>query len=720
MIIMLGLIAFVVISLNNVLLTDYQYIINVIIVLLFISYKTKTYETIRLMICNEEDARPLLFFRYSFGFLMMVYSANKITDDSVMIKTNQFVLGYSYRIPSYVDDIIKTFPWFTTNLLYWKAHSSFLLLSATGIAYGSGFISCFSCYIFALLKLVLTLQDQSHFNNHEYLYSLLALALGLVDCHQTLQTSSNGLIISTFGVIYLMIQNSLYGIAGSIAIVGCSLIWIGIILHIHNNKRKIILLRKWNASVIRLIIISIYTFAGIAKTDIDWYSGMTVRSLLNERGNWIVPTASYLLNLFDIRYQQFYDQIIVGMAYGGMMLDLLSPLGFLTSNNYIRYTYLMSVLVFHITNHYLFILETFPWVMISSCTIFYGYSWFDSFGNVITKIVNGISYVFLKFAFFWNVIRLVVLLLLILIVIVIPFPCAWNTILGNGDLQWGSQCQFFNWRMMTRSVKVASFYMRIHNPVNGNVDIKSIHEMGYDANDDNGLECIAFYEDRLWDWVKSIKIPVENQKYISPMIYADIFLEVNGPPIQRYVDPNINLSQQYISKFSVPCTSFNGCISWLFKKPDPLASWVVPRIAKYRTLSWIDRIKNIEKSELSRMISNSNYTISKPEVIFVADTEQSGMLSLVLEEYSLIEILDGAVEITHIGRLTKGNCLFAKGVMSMKTLNFENDNQSLFMVSLPKGKASFGIVSYTEALVKPLLSPSFETNRNCTFITYKE
>jgi hypothetical protein len=518
-----------------------------------------------------------------------------------------------------------------------------------------------------------------------------------------------------------MIQNCVYGIAGSIAIIGCTLIWIGIILHIkYDNKRETNLIRTWNASVIRLIIISIYTYAGIAKTDIDWYSGMTVRSLLNDRGYWIGPTSTYLLKLFNIRYQQYYDQIIVGMAYGGMALDLLSPVGFMTSNIYIRYVYLTSVLVFHITNHYLFIIETFPWVMISSCIIFYDYSWFDSFGNVIAKIVNRISYAILRFAFLWNVIRLIVLLSLILVVVVIPFPCAWNTILGNGDLQWGSQCQFFNWRMMTRSVKVVSFYLRIHNPVNGNIDIKSFHEMGYDVNNDNGLECIAFYEDRLWDWVKSIKIPAENQQYISPMIYADIFLEVNGPPIQRYIDPNINLSQQYISKFSVPCTSFNGCISWLFKKPDPLASWVVPRIAKYRTLSWIERLRNIEKSELSRMITNSNYTISKPEVIFVADTEQSGMLSFILEEYSLIEILDGAIEVSYIGRLTKGSCLFAKGVISMKTLNFENNNSSLLMASLPRGMDSFGIVSYKEALGKPLLSSSFEANRNCTFIKYND
>lgn len=704
------LLLFLIITINNVINNS---IVNVLLVVLFICYKTKAYDFISNIMIVKCDVRPLLFFRYSFGFLMMVYSANKITDESVMNKQNQFVLGYSYRIPSSLDSIMNSFPWFTNNSLYWKAHSSYLLLSATGIAYGSGFISCFACYVFSLLKIVLTLQDQSHFNNHEYLYSLLALALALVDCHQNVSSSlSHGIVISTFGTIYLMIQNSIYGIAGSIAIIGCSLIWIGIILHIYSNKLldgKTNLVSTWNMSLIKLIIISIYTYAGIAKTDIDWYSGMTVRSLINERGKWIGPTAMPLLKLFDSRYHQYYDQVIMCMAYGGMFLDLFSSIGFLSSISFIRYIYLLSVIVFHVTNHYLFILETFPWVMISSCVIFYGYDWLHSFGQLINIIVNGANdYIILKFMYIWKVIRLLLSIILIFLVIVIPFPCAWNTILGNGDLQWGSQCQFFNWRMMTRSVKVVSFYFRIEHPITGVVDVKSIYEMGYDANNENGLECTAFYEDRLWDWIKSIKVPTENQKYLSPKIYADIFLEINGPPIQRYIDPNINLSEQHLSKFTVPCQSLNDCIRWLFKKPGTLTSWVVPRITKYRTTSWISTLLNTEKSEIARMSSNNN----QPDVIFIADNESTRRFSLILEEYSLVEMLDGVVEVMHIGRLKKGSCLFTKGVISIKTVS----ETSLVMISLPKGRASFAVVSYKEALEKPLLLNPYISNKNCTYV----
>lgn len=715
-----SILLFIIITINNALDTRIKYPIDIMVILYFIIYKTRFYSNFKRILVMVEDGRSLLFFRYSFGFLMMVYCANKITDDPIMIKNNQFILGYSYRIPISIDDLMNTFPWFTKNSLYWKIHPSFLLLSATGIAYGSGFISTLSCFIFSFLKMVLTLQDQSHYNNHEYLYSLLALAFGLVDCHQNLSSSLYGLSVSTFGVSYLMIHNSLYGIAGNIAIIGCIVMWIGIILHIYNSKsdhddNNIHKVKSWNIYMIRMIIISIYTYAGIAKTDIDWYSGMTLRSLLNERSNWIGPTAPFFINLFNFKYHKYYDHIIMVMAYGGMLLDLLSSFGFLTSKSFFKYPYLLSVFAFHLTNHYLFIIETFPWVMLSSCAIFYNPIWLDYIGSILELIIKiVIKPLFFSLSYLWKFLRYMIIMSIVIIVVVIPFPCAWNSILANGDLQWGSQCQFFNWRMMTRSVKVVSFYLRIHHPITGHIDVKSIHEMGYNPNQDNGMECIAIYEDRLYDWVKGIKVPTESQKYISPDIYADIFLEVNGPPIQRYIDPNVNLSKQHIPKFSFPCKSILDCVNWLFKKPNALAPWVVPRISKYRTLQWMNDYVNLEKTEVSR-ISASNPD-SRPDVIFIADHAESGTFSMVLEEFTFLQLLDGSVEVMHFGRLNTGTCMFARGVLSLKTIADNTDNTSLWMVSVLNGKNNkFGIVSYKEALEKPVFMDSpILRGRNCT------
>jgi hypothetical protein len=54
------------------------------------------------------------------------------------------------------------------------------------------------------------------------------------------------------------------------------------------------------------------------------------------------------------------------------------------------------------------------------------------------------------------------------------------------------------------------------------------------------------------------------------------------------------------------------------------------------------------------------------------------------------------------------------------TLNFENNDSSLLMINLPKGKASFGIVSYVEILEKPLVLNPNNMERNCSYFKYND
>ena len=97
------------------------------------------------------------------------------------------------------------------------------------------------------------------------------------------------------------------------------------------------------------------------------------------------------------------------------------------------------------------------------------------------------------------------------------------------------------------------------------------------------------------------------------------------------------------------------------------------------------------------------------------------MYSIVLEEYTFLELLDGNVEVMHLGRLNKGTCMFVRGVLSVKTIINGNDDTSLWMISLINGKNKFGIVSYKEALEKPIIidSPILKS-RNCTIFKSKE
>jgi hypothetical protein len=64
------------------------------------------------------------------------------------------------------------------------------------------------------------------------------------------------------------------------------------------------------------------------------------------------------------------------------------------------------------------------------------------------------------------------------------------------------------------------------------------------------IRCSAFFEDLLLDSVQKIStlaIPTTTTKseiseFSKPMIFADVWLEINGPPTQRYIQPNTNLA----------------------------------------------------------------------------------------------------------------------------------------------------------------------------------
>src|SRR5438105_4740185 len=118
-----------------------------------------------------------------------------------------------------------------------------MLLSAAGIAFGHGGLSRICCFIFSLLKGFLLLLDQTKYNNHEYLYSTLSLFLYLCDCHDIKEYSlSSCLSLNSSWItaasscclvgslLFLMLNNAVYGIPGTTGLGGVGLMWVSLIL----------------------------------------------------------------------------------------------------------------------------------------------------------------------------------------------------------------------------------------------------------------------------------------------------------------------------------------------------------------------------------------------------------------------------------------------------------------------------------------------------------
>eukprot|EP00602_Paraphysomonas_sp_CaronLab_P003659 CAMPEP_0185030646 /NCGR_PEP_ID=MMETSP1103-20130426/17630_1 /TAXON_ID=36769 /ORGANISM="Paraphysomonas bandaiensis, Strain Caron Lab Isolate" /LENGTH=622 /DNA_ID=CAMNT_0027565857 /DNA_START=59 /DNA_END=1924 /DNA_ORIENTATION=- len=608
---------------------------------------------------------------------MMVYIANKIgteSPDNDTLGVTPF--GYEYRVPDFLYLPARLFPWYTNSILYWNIHYPVELLAACGMTFAYGDFSRLSCVVFCVFQLVSVSKDMTHYNNHEYMYATLALVLGLCDGHSAafsplMSIIGNharkvpcyiGCVCILGGIVYMMAHNVVYGIAGSIGVVGMFFVWVGIILCIGGGitpsnpgslSKSTETVPRWNMWFIRAFICVVYFYAGVAKLEIDWLRGNTARELFS---SWAGPTASP--EMIDRAMEMGWPVDLV--VFGGLFLDLTVAIGLTVPWLPVRFFYAAAIFGFHLTNHFTFIIETFPWVMMSATALFFGSDWMDILSvyieNVFFPPLVCRTFVFCRSLCHKYFVPVFALVLLFAHVIV-PLPCAFHAPLSE-DLCWYSQCQFFSWRMMTRSTKLFDVFINLRNPVSGLMDTVSLDLFKISEVE---RSAIGTYEDYLFEVVNSISAaaePADAHNAAPPEIFADVWFQVNGPPIQRFVDPTVNLLMVpiYRATSGSVVTSF---FESLLYKPKPLAPWVESRMLQYHTPHWKEIYRNITRFEKNR--DNKEDTV---EVMFFA--ERSGperVFSVYSETPTIIRVLDGAIFIERVGRLKSSTCVSIRGLI---------------------------------------------------------
>ena len=732
------------------------------------------------------DSRPLGFVRVSFGFLMVVYSANKCSDDFGNHAVDDTFYGFEERMPVAVQAMARAFPFYTDSHLYWHIHAPLMLLSAVGMALGRGFVSRFSCLAFAALKMVLTLLDQTVYNNHEYLYAVLALVLALLGGHDAVPvtvtpTRSAGLALCLSGTSYMLLNNVVYGIPGHIGMVGMLLlVWPGVVLLLgrsgaddrtdgdsdsagavagddnRSSKRKgeskekdhkvhiqSSLVPFWHMLYLRLFLGLLYLFAGFAKTDYDWLSGQTITELFRL---WTGPTANSFLRESIVNADMSTGTSSVGagipgralvlfFTYGGLVLDLSAIFALNASYLPLRVVGALSVAMFHLMNHWTFVIETFPWVMVSCLAVHFDSEWIESCGQMMERVLE-LMRVRQVFHFLQSLLSLMVPIALVLIMaahLLIPLPCALHTVGDDGSLAWGSSCAFFRWRMMTRSVRTLTTQLRFHDPASNRVDYvpmqssslypdvaqvkectkgTSLERYGFER--DHALNTFlsesGAYEDRLSFVVQDAlaRIVPTDTEHVSdmPRVYADVWIEVNGPPFQRYVDSVVDLAQAIrappppdaeVEVASALHSAFSSSIQLITKvltRPEPLLPWVLPRLTEFRTNDWLQAFRRLQQSVLDSAAAIAPQR-TPPNVVFIADHVDKGHLRLLFDEAESnkrvvpteVMLLSGEALILNTGdehnnepmHIKAGTCIKARGMLVIRSVSSSNQ-PSLWMV----------------------------------------
>lgn len=256
----------------------------------------------------------------------------------------------------------------------------FIVAMFFSICYVIGFLYRISSIIIFLIWTYVFLLDAGHYNNHYYLNSLL-------------------LFLSIF------VQADAY-------------------FSVKSFVKGSRLVPRWNVEVFKIQMFVVYFYGAIAKINVDWLKGLPLKFWLGEDFS--------LLGVLSPQYS------FVFMAWFGLIFDFF--VGFMLYHKKLKFYSLLFIIPFHLTNHFIWSIGTFPWMAISIC-VFY-------FNEEITKWLSSrkkIEFLEMKPLSFLTQ-RATVIFVSIYVLIQFIMPLRQHLV--EGETSWHGYGNHFAWRMM--------------------------------------------------------------------------------------------------------------------------------------------------------------------------------------------------------------------------------------------------------------------------------
>ncbi len=424
------------------------------------------------LLTQKTDGRFLFVFRIVFGLIMaydkIYYIKSRLISDGFLAPKVLF--------PYYGLEFIKPMSQSTMNAIL-------LLLLISAIFIALGILFKYACCFLGLGTFYFLLLDKGIYNNHIYMFGMVALLLMFTNADKGYSLKS-----------FFSKEKS-------------------------NNEIEI-----WQLWLFRFQIVVVYFYGGLTKLNSDWLlSKAPVKAMLSAKK----------INS---------DLLLYFFSYGGMLFDI--TIGFLLLYKPTRIFAFISVLIFNITNNYFFDdIGVFPMAMIFSSILFFNPADFSFLKNAVVYVdkkkkqknqVSEMSKEEIKVSKRY----LLVLGLSLHVVFQLLFPLRF--LLSPNDLEWTGEYSFFSWRMksQTRAYKEFSFFIE---------DSKSHKKYPVKANTMiNPMQIMAMSRDprMILPFAKYLEQEGLNRNFENPKVFARIQESFNGNPPQFIVDTNLNLAAQ--------------------------------------------------------------------------------------------------------------------------------------------------------------------------------
>lgn len=326
------------------------------------------------------------------------------------------------------------------------------------------------------------LLDAGHYNNHYYLYALVLFIMIF------LQANKWGTITQLF------------------------------------TKKAIVSIPLWNIWMLRFQMVVVYFYGGIAKINSDWLNGYPMRYWLGDK-----TTSPFWNELLTSEVSVYL------FSYFGLFFDL--SIGFLLLYKKTRKWALIPLVLFHISNHFLWNIGTFPYFSLAATIVFFPANdvakWFK------LKAVPAISEVTRKKS------KLVVSFLVVFVLFQTLFPL--RHFFYKGPASWNGYGDAFSWRMMlTTKVSASKFKIKIPSQnIEGYVDLNKY------VNQSQIKRFLAKPE-HVWKFALHLGQTMKDNGAKDVEIYSFLWKSVNGREYQLLIDTNVNLMDYPYDSFRVP------------------------------------------------------------------------------------------------------------------------------------------------------------------------
>lgn len=284
---------------------------------------------------------------------------------------------------------------------------------------------------------------------------------------------------------------------------------------------------KWNIDVLKLMMVILYFYAGLAKINSDWLgSALPLKIWLPSRND--LPVIGWL---FD------YPATAFLFSWFGCLYDL--SIAFLLWNKKTRPFAYATVVVFHLLTAILFPIGMFPYVMIVAALIFFS----ADFHLQIIRFLNNCfklpsQFIYPDVTFSYRGLRqnivLTVFGLFFFLQILFPF----RYLLYPGALFWTEQGYRFSWRVML--IEKAGYAQFTIKDADGRFAVANNNEFLTVLQE----KMMSTQPDMILQYAHILRDHYARLGFKLPEVYVDSYVTLNGRGGKVFINPHTDLAKE--------------------------------------------------------------------------------------------------------------------------------------------------------------------------------